>query len=61
MSTERAILGRTENGNPCTLVIDRDSRHRPVLYLHGARDTSLVLEPKVVEWLACRLGWQKST
>lgn len=60
-STGRAIQGRTERGNACTIVVDEDEQKRPVLYLHGARDTSLVLEPEVVEWLACRLGWQRKS
>lgn len=53
----RAFEGRTERGNACTIVVDEDERHRLVLYLHAARETSLVLEPQVTEWLATRLGW----
>lgn len=58
--SERAIEGRTERGNPCTIVVEEDGLKRRVLYFHGARETSLVLEPKVVKWMAAQLDCERS-
>lgn len=56
----RAIEGCTETGNACTVVLGEDRLQRRVLYLHGARDTSLVLTPEITEWLAALVGCERT-